>query len=187
MKKTQTFLALTTAFTLFNSTASFAITASPENWWVGMQNDSLQVMLYDNNIANKAWQMVPYKGVEFKGVTTTNNPNYAFLDLTISDNAKAGTLTFKAEDGTTFTYPLNDRDKQSANRHGFTNRDTLYLINPDRFVNGDPSNDSVAGMQEAANPSFKGGRHGGDIQGVINSLDYLEDLGVTATLVNTGA
>ena len=59
MKKTQTFLALTTAFTLFNSTASFAITASPENWWVGMQNDSLQVMLYDNNIANKTWQMVP--------------------------------------------------------------------------------------------------------------------------------
>ena len=179
MKTTRTFLALTTAFTLFNSTASFAITASPENWWVGMQNDSLQVMLYDNNIASKTWQMMPYKGVEFKGVTTTNNPNYAFLDLTISDNAKAGTLTFKAEDGTEFTYPLNARDKQSANRHGFTNKDTLYLINPDRFVNGDPSNDTVAGMKEAANPSFKGGRHGGDIQGVINSLDYLEDLGVT--------
>ena len=109
MKTTRTFLALTTAFTLFNSTASFAITASPENWWVGMQNDSLQVMLYDNNIASKTWQMMPYKGVEFKGVTTTNNPNYAFLDLTISDNAKAGTLTFKAEDGTEFTYPLNAR------------------------------------------------------------------------------
>lgn len=179
MKKTQTFLALTTAFTLFNSTASYAITASPENWWVGMQNNSLQVMLYDENIASKAWQMMPYKGVEFKGVTTTNNPNYAFLDLTISDNAKAGVLTFKAEDGTTFTYPLNARDKQSANRQGFTNKDTLYLINPDRFVNGDTSNDTVSGMQEPANPSFKGGRHGGDIQGVINSLDYLEDLGVT--------
>ena len=123
--------------------------------------------------------MLPYKGVEFKGVTTTNNANYAFLNLNISDNAKAGELSFKASDGTVFTYRLNTRNKNSAKRPGFTNKDTLYLINPDRFVNGDPTNDSIASMQEAANPEFKGGRHGGDIQGVINSLEYLENLGVT--------
>ncbi|WP_075593641.1 alpha-amylase family glycosyl hydrolase [Pseudoalteromonas sp. PAB 2.2] len=179
MKKTHTIFAVSTVLTFLNSTASYAITASPESWWVGMQNESLQVMLHEGNIAKQTWQMLPYKGVEFKGVTTTNNANYAFLNLSISDNAKAGELSFKASDGTVFKYRLNTRNKNSAKRPGFTNKDTLYLINPDRFVNGDPTNDSIASMQEAANPEFKGGRHGGDIQGVINSLEYLENLGVT--------
>ena len=78
-----------------------------------------------------------------------------------------------------FEFPLLKRDKNSAQRQGFTSADTLYLINPDRFANGDKQNDTVPSMLEAANPSIKGGRHGGDIQGVINALPYLNDLGVT--------
>ncbi|MFY8327188.1 glycoside hydrolase family 13 protein [Pseudoalteromonas sp. ZZD1] len=156
-----------------------AMTVSPQNWWVGMQNGSLQIMLHETEVAKQQWQMVPYSGVELKSITKTDNVNYAFINLDISPSAKPGMLLFKSQTGEQFEYPLLARDKQSAERQGFDSGDTIYLINPDRFANGDSSNDSVRGMSEAANPSERGGRHGGDIQGIINALPYLDELGVT--------
>lgn len=156
-----------------------AMTVSPKNWWVGMQNGSLQIMLHETEVAKQQWQLVPYSGVELKSITKTDNVNYAFINLDISPSAKPGMLLFKSQTGEQFEYPLLARDKQSAERQGFDSGDTIYLINPDRFANGDSSNDSVRGMSEAANPSERGGRHGGDIQGIINALPYLDELGVT--------
>ncbi|MDN3380206.1 MULTISPECIES: glycoside hydrolase family 13 protein [unclassified Pseudoalteromonas] len=156
-----------------------AMTISPQNWWVGMQNSSLQIMLHEIEVAKQQWQLVPYSGVKLKNITKTDNANYAFINLDISPSAKPGTLLFKNQMGEQFEYPLLARDKQSAKRQGFDSGDTIYLINPDRFANGDSSNDTVTGMKEDVNPSERGGRHGGDIQGIINALPYLDELGVT--------
>jgi len=159
---------------------SYALNVEPANWWVGMNKSTITIMVHEQNIANEQITLAKYNGVKLNKITRTDNPNYVFLNITISDAAKAGTLEFSSsETSQNFEFPLLARDKNSAKRQGFTSNDTLYLINPDRFVNGDEKNDTVKGMLESANPSFKGGRHGGDIQGVINSLPYLNNLGVT--------
>ena len=156
-----------------------AMTASPQSWWVGMQTNSLQIMLHKQNVAKHQWQLMPYSGVNLHNIIKTDNPNYAFLNLEISPSAKPGTLVFNSAAGGRFEYSLNARKANSSKRRGFDSSDTLYLINPDRFANGDSTNDSAKGMLEAANPIERGGRHGGDIQGVIDALPYLQKLGVT--------
>ena len=181
MKKLIKALFATTLFTAipFTATKAQAMSVSPQNWWVGMQNEALQVMLHEPNIAKQQWQLIPYNGVKLISISKTDNPNYAFLNLKITPQAKPGDLVFTSPTGERFEYPLHTRSSNSAKRKGFNSQDTLYLINPDRFVNGDSSNDTSAGMLEAADPKSKGGRHGGDLQGVINALPYLNDLGVT--------
>ncbi|CAM3648033.1 MULTISPECIES: glycoside hydrolase family 13 protein [Pseudoalteromonas] len=164
---------------LATTSAVNAMTVSPQNWWAGMQNSSLQIMLHETEIAKQQWYLESYPGVELKSITKTDNANYAFINLEISPNAKPGKLLFKNRAGDQFEYPLLARSNHSAERQGFDSGDTIYLINPDRFANGDSSNDTVQGMAEAANPSERGGRHGGDIQGIINALPYLDELGVT--------
>lgn len=156
-----------------------AMTISPQNWWVGMQNSSLQIMLHEQNVANQQWQLTPYEGVSLTKIIKTENPNYAFLNIEISARAEPGKLVFSNLAGARFEYPLNARKAHSSKRIGFDSSDTIYLINPDRFANGDGSNDTVKGMKEAANPEERGGRHGGDIQGIIDALPYLQKLGVT--------
>ncbi|ETJ46428.1 glycoside hydrolase family 13 protein [Pseudoalteromonas agarivorans] len=171
-------LLLVSACTL--PTISYALDVEPANWWVGMNKNTITIMVHEQNIANVQIKLAKYNGVKLNKVTRTDNPNYVFLNITITDAAKAGTLEFNSsETSNNFEFPLLERDKNSAQRQGFTSADTLYLINPDRFANGDKQNDTVPSMLEAANPSIKGGRHGGDIQGVINALPYLNDLGVT--------
>ncbi|MEH6395815.1 MAG: glycoside hydrolase family 13 protein [Pseudoalteromonas sp.] len=156
-----------------------AMTISPQNWWTGMKSNQLQIMLHEPNIAKQQWQLEPHAGVELTSTTRTDNPNYAFLNLEIKPSAKPGVLVFSSKSGERFEYSLLARKAKSSQRNGFNSSDTIYLINPDRFANGDSSNDTVQGMIEAANPSERGGRHGGDIQGIINALPYLQKLGVT--------
>ncbi|MBB1386757.1 glycoside hydrolase family 13 protein [Pseudoalteromonas sp. SG45-5] len=158
---------------------SYALSVEPANWWVGMKKNTITLMLHEQNIANTQFKLLPYQGVELTNTTRTENPNYVFLHVTISDTAQAGTLKFNSSDNNNFNFSLLERTKNSAEREGFSSKDTVYLINPDRFVNGDKQNDTVSGMLEKVNPTFKGGRHGGDIQGVINALPYLKDLGIT--------
>ena len=155
------------------------MTISPQNWWVGMHSQQLQIMLHEANVAKQQWQLEPHAGVELIGITHTDNPNYAFLNLTINPDTKPANLIFKSKSGQRFEYPLLTREKNSRQRNGFNSSDTIYLINPDRFANGDSSNDTIQGMLEAANPQERGGRHGGDIQGIIDALPYLQKLGVT--------
>lgn len=158
---------------------SYALSVEPANWWVGMKKNTITLMLHEQNIANTQFKLLPYQGVELANITRTENPNYVFLHIAISDTALAGTLKFNSNGKNNFIFSLLERTKNSAVREGFSSKDTVYLINPDRFVNGDKQNDTVSGMLEEVNPTFKGGRHGGDIQGVINALPYLKDLGVT--------
>lgn len=171
-------LLLVSACTL--PTISYALNVEPANWWVGMNKNTITIMVHEQNIANEQITLAKYNGVKLNKVTRTDNPNYVFLNITITDTAKAGTLVFNSSEASqNFEFSLLERNKNSANRQGFTSADTLYLINPDRFANGDEQNDTVPSMLEVADPTTKGGRHGGDIQGVINALPYLNDLGVT--------
>jgi len=155
----------------------------PPFWWSGMKNSKLQLMLYGNNIA--AYTVtVSDKEVVLDSITKTENPNYLFLNLDLSK--VSGNKNFelvlnqKGKKKLVQSYELKQRERNSANRNSFDSSDVIYLIMPDRFANGDPKNDSHKDVIEKANRADKGGRHGGDIQGVIDHLDYLDDLGVTA-------
>ncbi len=154
----------------------------PPNWWTGMKNNSLQLLIHGTDIG-KTKVAFEYKGVKLKGATSTG-PNYLFVDLSITSSAKPGTITleFKEKDSVlaTWKYELKARLEGSAKRTGFSTSDMMYLIMPDRFANGDPTNDDMPGMLEKADRSNPNGRHGGDIKGITDNLGYLEKMGVTA-------
>lgn len=155
----------------------------PANWWINMKNPELQLLVYGNNIADASVK-IESSDIELKSVLTVSNPNYIFLNLNIKSEAKAGLykidFNFGNKKSQTISYELKARRVGSQERLGFNTSDVVYLIMPDRFANGDTSNDSVEGMSDTCQRSQEYGRHGGDIQGIINNLDYLSNLGVTS-------
>lgn len=159
----------------------------PPFWWTGMKNPNLQLMVHGKNISITK-VVFDYEGVELKSVTSIENPNFLFIDLQLSPGVKSGKFDiFFKKDGKTvesFTYELKKRQPGSAEREGFKNSDVMYLIMPDRFANGDPFNDSIEGMKEGYNRKDPLGRHGGDIKGIIDHLDYITSMGFTAIWLN---
>lgn len=159
----------------------------PTFWWVGMKNPTVQLMVHGAGIAT-AEISLDYPGVKIKSLSRQENPNYVFIDLSISPEAKAGTFPIQfrksKKEVVSYNYELKNREPNSAGRKGFDGSDVIYLITPDRFVNGNPANDVVAGMKELPNRSHMNGRHGGDIQGIKNSLDYLAGMGFTSVWLN---
>ena len=167
------------------SNAAFAAPAidhmEPPFWWTGMQHTGLQLMVHGKDIG-KMTATVDYPGVRLVSTTQVPNTNYLFVDLEIGANAKPGQfeIVFNGAGGSErYNYRLLAREAGSAARQGFKSSDTIYQIMPDRFANGDPANDNVAGMREKADRKNGGGRHGGDIQGTIDHLDYIAGLGFT--------
>jgi hypothetical protein len=162
------------------------IAVYPVNWWVGMKNPKLQLMVRGEKIANAKSIGINYPGIRVDKITKVANENYVFIDLTVLPAAKPGTakLRLTTNSGTTeISYELKSRSRENGKtRHqGVTQEDFVYLLMPDRFANGDPSNDAYGDMlDKEANRKNPFLRHGGDIQGVINHLDYLKSLGVTA-------
>lgn len=153
----------------------------PPFWWTGMQHKGLQLMVHGKDIG-RMQAAVDYPGVRLVSTTQVPNANYLFVDLEIAPDAKPGQFDIVfTGDGRSerFPYKLLARDKGSAQRQGFGPQDAIYQIMPDRFANGDASNDNVAGMREKADRKNGGGRHGGDIQGAIDHLDYIAKLGFT--------
>jgi glycosidase len=152
-----------------------------------MKSTKLQLLVHGENIADLKPEL-SYAGVSIEKVTRVSNPNYLFVDLNMSDEVKPGSfdILFKKGKKTAlkYNYKLLQREEGSAERAGFNTSDVMYLITPDRFANGNPYNDNVAGLKEEANRNNKGGRHGGDIQGIINHLDYISDMGFTSIWVN---
>ncbi|MFA9390792.1 MAG: glycoside hydrolase family 13 protein [Prolixibacteraceae bacterium] len=155
----------------------------PPMWWTGFENKNLQLMVYGENITMLSPE-IQYEGVTLYAVTKAQSPNYLFIDLKLDENVQAGTFDIRFKEGKkvvgTYSYTLNARNENSAQRETFTNADVLYLLFPDRFANGDPSNDNQANMPDLAQRSELFGRHGGDIKGIENHLDYIKDLGFTA-------
>jgi neopullulanase len=157
----------------------------PSNWWVGMRNPKLQIMLHGENIAENTFT-INYPGVKLLKTNKVENPNFVFLDLTLSAVVKPGQMKIhlKNPNGTgDVLFELKPRrsGKGTAFAQGVTSSDFIYLLMPDRFSNGEYSNDRVPGMKDQTlNRDSIYHRHGGDLQGVINHLDYLQNLGVTA-------
>ncbi|WP_421920112.1 glycoside hydrolase family 13 protein [Marinifilum sp.] len=155
----------------------------PGFWWVGMENPNLQLLIYGQGIGDYQ-PGLNYPGVSVKAVHNVENNNYLFVDLLIDKSAKAGKfeITFTNFKGKeiVYQYELKERRENSAKREGFNSSDVMYLLMPDRFANGNPANDSVDSLAEKLNREHYDGRHGGDIEGIINQLDYLQDLGITA-------
>ena len=155
----------------------------PMFWWTGMKNQNLQLLVHGENIG-KYKPEFSYTGVELKGIQKVENNNYLFIDLLITKKTKPGIfdLTFVNKEGKklVYQYELKKRKEASADRKGFDSSDVIYLLMPDRFANGNPENDSVEGLTEKLDRENYDGRHGGDIQGIINHLDYLQEMGVTA-------
>lgn len=159
----------------------------PPFWWVDMQNPSLELLVYGPNIA-QAQPKVTYPGVHIHSVVPAENPNYLFVTLHIAPGTTPGTLELQFqqmnEESITFPYELRARQKDPSRVQGLSSEDFIYLLFPDRFANGDSSNDVIASMNQEIEEGAKYQRHGGDIQGIENHLDYLEALGVTALWIN---
>jgi len=159
----------------------------PASWWVGMKDDTLQLLVHGERVADLAPRLT-YPGVAILGVERVENPNYLFVNLRIAPETKPGSFRIDFLKGrskaASRTYVLNAREPGSAERVGFGPQDTIYLITPDRFANGDPSNDTVKGMPDGLDRSQPLGRHGGDLRGVSNSLDYLAGMGYTQLWLN---
>lgn len=160
----------------------------PPFWWVGMENSLLELTIYNNEKSIKDYEVnIPSDAVIIKKVFKTANPKYLFLELDISRDAQPAEFKIeltKGDDKIELTYELKARNQAKSSLPTLSSKDAIYLLFPDRFANGNPSNDNVKGMLETADRSNKDGRHGGDIQGIINKLDYIKDLGFTAIWIN---
>lgn len=172
---------------LFIVTISFAQNLSvekvePSNWWIGMKLNKIQLMIYGSNLKNFSASFDDRK-IKVLKTHQLENPNYAFIDIEIPNNlpAKVYKLKLNSSNQTvSIDFPIYKREKTKNKFQGFNQTDAIYLIMPDRFVNGDVSNDSIAGYSDSMQKIQYQGRAGGDLQGVINKLDYIKELGFTA-------
>lgn len=155
----------------------------PLSWWVGMSTP-LQLMINGEGVSAYDVVILPEgQGVEVAAVHKADSPNYLFVDVKIAEDAKAGDYTLRFTDGRRkhdVKYTIAERKEGSRERESFTTADFVYLIMPDRFANGNPDNDSTDDTVEKVQRSNPGRRHGGDLQGIIDHLDYIADLGATA-------
>lgn len=152
----------------------------PPFWYAGMQNTELQLLFYGENIGS--YNVTVANAVPITDIKKTENPNYIFVTINTKGIAASELVfTFKNKNKATITkqYSLKQRRPDSAQRQSFDSSDMIYLLMPDRFSNGNTTNDSSASTTEKYNRDLPGGRHGGDIQGIINNLDYISDLGAT--------
>jgi glycosidase len=155
----------------------------PPNWWIGLKNTSLQLLVKEDKIGLST-PSISYAGVSIEKVHKARSENYLFLDFEIDKSAKEGKfdIIFTFNDGNkkTHTYELKSRIKPAENYIGFNSSDAIYLITPDRFSNADESNDINTNLKDVSldrNDGYK--RHGGDLQGIINHIDYISNLGFT--------
>ncbi len=162
----------------------------PTNWWTGMKWNKVQIMIHGNDIGNGDAYTINYPGVKLEKINKVENKNYVFLDVVISPEATAGTLKIKVkEKQSSFDINFELKKRRTGNGTAFamgvTSKDFIYLIMPDRFSNGDTTNDRIPGMRDQSlNRDSVYSRHGGDLKGIENHLDYLKSLGVTTLWLN---
>ena len=151
----------------------------PTDWYIGMKNPQLQLMVYGKGIAAVKEVTTDYPGVRIDSVVRLDSPNYLLVYMNLQ-GAQPGTMTLKF-DKQKVDYPLKAREKKGSQHKGFTNADVLYMLMPDRFAQGAGHNPQVKGMrpykEDRSQPSL---RHGGDLNGIREHLDYFCELGVTA-------
>ena len=154
----------------------------PAFWWSGMKNTRLQLMVYGSNIATYKPE-INHPGVVLKEVCPMESPNYLVLYLDVKDAApgKFQIEFVKGKRKLNYTYELKERQRKGEDRIGFNSSDVVYLLMPDRFANGDESNDYIQMKYPyTVNRRDVNARHGGDLAGIMQHLDYLDSLGITA-------
>jgi glycosidase len=160
----------------------------PAFWWVGMKNPELQILFYNHQTDLSAYEVsVSYPGVTLLQKMKVENSHYLFLKLEVTSAAKAGTMTIQFKAGkksVTYNYELKNKSTASNRIQGFNSTDVVYLIMPDRFANGDTKNDTLPGFFQGTHRERPFGRHGGDLKGIAEHLNYIKDLGVTALWLN---
>lgn len=155
----------------------------PPNWWTGMKNNKVQLLVQHKNI-QQAQVSINNKSITIEAVHKADSPNYLFIDLAFAENTPSGAfaIEFKMPSGKKLnaTYELKERTKKAEDYIGFSSKDVIYLITPDRFANGNPKNDSFKNLKETAvNRKDDYARHGGDLQGITNHVDYIANMGFT--------
>jgi glycosidase len=152
----------------------------PPFWYVGMHNPELQILFYGKNIAEN--DVAVSNKISITNIQKTENPNYVFVTIdTKNVSAQDFVFSFSKNKKTVFThkYSLKQRRANSAERKSYDASDMIYLIMPDRFANGNPKNDTEKSVAEKADRNKPNARHGGDIEGIIQHLDYIKELGAT--------
>ena len=159
----------------------------PPNWWIGFENQELQILVKGEKISNYDVS-IDYPGINLKKIHKADSPNYLFIDLNISNKTKPGTfkIKFKNENGDLIHYyKLDNKRVLKKQNNGFDSSDVVYLITPDRFANGDYSNDIVTGLKEdKINRDDNYARHGGDLKGITKNMEYINEMGFTALWLN---
>lgn len=160
----------------------------PPNWWVGMQNTELHLLVKGNNIANYNNLSISPIGVEIKSIEKSESADYLFLHLNVSSKATPGKYTFTFKNGNkslSYSYELLSRTSNLSKKTGLNNSDLIYLIMPDRFANGDVNNDVFSSHTETKiDRDSVLCRHGGDLIGITNKIDYIKEMGVTTLWLN---
>lgn len=158
----------------------------PPSWWTGFKETSLQLMIHSDNISTHE-VAIDYPGVSVSRIVRVKSPNYLFVYLDIRPGAEPGEfdISIMGDDTRqTFRYQLLQKNPDPAHTKAFSSADSIYLITPDRFANGNPDNDNVESMGDIVDRSNQHGRHGGDIEGMAENLDYISNLGFTAIWLN---
>lgn len=160
----------------------------PPFWWNDMKWSTVQLLIYGENIADLDPQITSEE-IALEKVIKTDNPNYLFLYINIAPGAKEGIVPISFFDAsealiTAYEFDIKTRENLSASRSGIDNTDVIYLITPDRYANGNPDNDEFPDMSDKLNRVDKYGRHGGDIRGVIDNLEYIHYMGFTSVWLN---
>ncbi len=158
----------------------------PPMWWQGFNNTELQLLVYGPGVAELE-PTVDYPGVTLENVVRVDSPNYLFVYLNIDPTAAPGNfdLTFAAEDvSLSYRYTLAQKNPDPDHARGFSAEDAIYLITPDRFANGNLENDNDEALGDSVDRHDPGGRHGGDLAGISQHLDYVADMGFTAIWLN---
>jgi neopullulanase len=169
------------------STEAFEARVDPASWYIGFKNPVVELMIHDHDIRDFQVQIV-HKGLTIKKVDKVENRNYLFITLLVAPSAAVGDVKINLKKGKeirTLNWHLERLNSNAFVNQGVSTKDFMYLIMPDRFANGDPSNDDVEGMtQRTIDRRKMFFRHGGDLKGISNNIDYLKDLGVTTVWLN---
>jgi len=170
---------------LNKNSAQSIVRADPPNWWTGMKHNKVEILFNAKHIG-KCRPSLESKYCKIIGSTQLYNPDYLLVEIEISPDCPSGNVEFRfasSRNDYAYSFPLENRSPKSVK--GLDGSDLIYLVFPDRFSNGDPSNDSNPAMLEPkADRTGLKSRHGGDIQGIANHIDYFSQLGVTALWLN---
>lgn len=178
---------------LFSSGLIFVATAQqfsvnkiePPNWWAGFKWSTLQLMVYGENLKGVTASFEDER-IKVTAIHQAETSSYVFVDVIIPKDMPAGVYNLiiqKDEKKIRIAYPILQRKNSPSEHNGFSSKDIIYLITPDRFSNGNTANDFIINEEEKFNPSDVDGRKGGDISGIINHLDYIKDLGASTIWV----